>query len=34
MAEGSNPGFRQADNAVGLNTIESRTTWLTNSCRR
>jgi outer membrane protein TolC len=28
MAEGSNPGFRQADNAVGLNSIETRTTWL------
>ncbi|MEX2466306.1 MAG: TolC family protein [Gemmatimonadota bacterium] len=27
-AEGGNPGFRQADNAVGLNSIESRTTWL------
>ena len=28
LAEGGNPGFRQADNAVGLNSVESRATWL------
>lgn len=28
MAEGGNPGFRQARNAVTLNGVESRTTWL------
>lgn len=28
LAEGGNPGFRRADNAVGLNSVESRATWL------
>ena len=28
VAEGGNPRYRQADNAVGLNPVESRATWL------
>jgi len=28
LAEGGNPSFRQADNSVSLNSVESRATWM------